>query len=213
MKARASLAGAAAHIRATHPPSARRAFAPVARGAPAATLVEAGADVIDVADSPMARMRMSAWAVSHLIHDRTRAETGLHFPTRGRSLLRIQGDLLAAHALGIRNLFVVMGAPTAVGDYPRALNHVDLGTSGLIRLVKQGLNLGLDSAGQAIGQPTSFFVGCALNPNALQPEKEMRALARKLRAGADLVLTRPVYEADRLRDLCAGERKRRRREP
>ena len=63
----------------------------------ASLLTEAGADVINVADSPMARMRMSAWAVCDVVQRQVGAETTLHFPTRGRSLLRVQGDLLAAH--------------------------------------------------------------------------------------------------------------------
>ena len=79
----------------------------------ASLLSEAGADVIDVADSPMARMRMSPWAVCSLIQRKVGIETTLHFPTRGRNLLRVQGDLLAAHALGVHNVFVVMGDPTA----------------------------------------------------------------------------------------------------
>ncbi len=49
----------------------------------AETLAEAGADVIDVADSPMARMRMSPWAACRLIQERVGVETVLHFPTRG----------------------------------------------------------------------------------------------------------------------------------
>jgi homocysteine S-methyltransferase len=84
----------------------------------ASLLAEAGADVINVADSPMARMRMSPWAVCDLLHHQVGVDTTLHFPTRGRNLLRVQGDLLAAHALGIRNVFVVMGDPTAIATTP-----------------------------------------------------------------------------------------------
>jgi homocysteine S-methyltransferase len=65
----------------------------------ASLLAEAGVDVINVADSPMARMRMSPWAVCSLIQQKVGIETVLHFPTRGRNLIRVQGDLLAAHAL------------------------------------------------------------------------------------------------------------------
>ncbi|MDX1689013.1 MAG: homocysteine S-methyltransferase family protein, partial [Candidatus Promineifilaceae bacterium] len=84
-------------------------------------LKEAGANFLDVADAPLARMRMSAWAVAHLIQQDVGLETILHFPTRGRNLLRIQGDLLAAYAMNVRNLFVVMGDPTHIGDYPEAM--------------------------------------------------------------------------------------------
>jgi len=108
----------------------------------ASLLADAGADVIDVADSPMARMRMSPWAVCNLIQSNFKVETTLHFPTRGRNLLRVQGDLLAAHAMHIRNVFVVMGDPTAIGDYPDASDSYDLVPTGLIRLIKEGFNQG-----------------------------------------------------------------------
>lgn len=167
----------------------------------ASLLQEAGADVINVADSPMARMRMSAWAVCHLLQQQVQVETVLHFPTRGRNLLRLQGDLLAAHALNIRNVFVVMGDPAAVGDYPRANDNYDLVPSGLIKLIKQGFNAGVDHAGQTIGQPTSFYVGCALNPCAPDVDKEIKNLNKKIRVGADFALTQPVFETEMLREL------------
>jgi methionine synthase / methylenetetrahydrofolate reductase(NADPH) len=159
-------------------------------------LTDAGADVINVADSPMARMRMSPWAVCGLIQREFGIETTLHFPTRGRNLLRVQGDLLAAHALGIRNIFVVMGDPTAIGDYPEAMDNYDLVPSGLIKLIKQNFNTGIDHSGAAIGQPTSFFVGAALNLTPINIEREMKNLRRKVQSGADFVLTQPVYQPE-----------------
>ncbi|HEY4666195.1 MAG TPA: bifunctional homocysteine S-methyltransferase/methylenetetrahydrofolate reductase [Anaerolineales bacterium] len=162
-------------------------------------LAEAGADVINVADSPMARLRMSPWAVCQLIQNQVGLETALHFPTRGRNLLRVQGDLLAAHATGVRNVFVVMGDPTSIGDYPEATDNYDVVPSGLIRLIKQGFNLGLDHHGTEIGEATSFFVGCALNPSAKDIEREVRVLNRKVEAGADFVLTQPVFDSRRVK--------------
>ncbi len=157
-------------------------------------LADVGADAIDVADSPMARMRMSAWAVAHLIQKDVKIEAVLHFPTRGRNLLRVQGDLLAAHALGIRNLFATMGDPTAIGDYPTANDQYDLVPSGLIKLITQGFNAGVDHAGAQIGQPTAFFVGCAVNPCAADVDKEIKNLKKKIDAGADFALTQPIYD-------------------
>jgi homocysteine S-methyltransferase len=162
----------------------------------ASLLAEAGADVINVADSPMARMRMSAWAVCDVVQRRVNVETTLHFPTRGRNLLRVQGDLLAAHALGIRNVLVIMGDPTAIGDYPEAMDNYDLVPSGLIKLIKQGFNAGVDHSGTSIGQPTNFFVGAALNLCPPEPEQESRNLQRKLRAGADFFVTQPIYRPE-----------------
>jgi homocysteine S-methyltransferase len=169
----------------------------------ASLLAEAGADVINVADSPMARMRMSAWAVCDVVQRRVNVETTLHFPTRGRNLLRVQGDLLAAHALGIRNVLVIMGDPTAIGDYPEAMDNYDLVPSGLIRLIKQGFNAGIDHAGASIGQPTNFFVGAALNLCLPDHEQEIKNLRRKLRAGADFFVTQPIYRPTDGHELMA----------
>ena len=162
----------------------------------ASLLAEAGADVINVADSPMARMRMSPWAVCNLIQHKIGIETVLHFPTRGRNIIRVQGDLLAAHALGVRNVFVVMGDPTSIGDYPDAMDNYDLVPSGLVKLIKQGFNTGVDHSGANIGQPTNFFVGCALNLNPKSPVDEIKNLVRKINAGADFALTQPVFQPD-----------------
>src|SRR5271157_2413956 len=165
----------------------------------ASLLAEAGADVINVADSPMARMRMSPWAVCNLIQNQVNIETVLHFPTRGRNLLRVQGDLLAAYALGIRNVFIVMGDSTTIGDYPNAMDNFDLVPSGLIKLIKEGFNTGVDQAGSNIGQPTTFFVGCALNLHPSDPLDEIKRLQRKISAGADFILTQPVFNSNSAR--------------
>jgi methionine synthase / methylenetetrahydrofolate reductase(NADPH) len=161
----------------------------------ASLVADAGADVINVADSPMARMRMSAWAVCDVVQRKVGVETTLHFPTRGRNLLRVQGDLLAAHALGIRNVLVIMGDPTSIGDYPEAMDNYDLVPSGLIKLIKQGFNTGVDHSGTSIGQPTSFFVGAALNLCPPDVEREIKNLHRKVQAGTDFFITQPIYRA------------------
>ncbi len=162
--------------------------------ASASLLKEAGVDVINVSDSPMARMRMSPWAVCHLIQQNLGIETVLHFPTRGRNLLRVQGDLLGAHALSVRNIFVVMGDPTTIGDYPDAFDTHDIAPTGLIRLIKHNLNDGQDQVGNSIGQPTSFHVGCALNITALDLPREVKLLRKKIDSGADFALTQPTFD-------------------
>jgi homocysteine S-methyltransferase len=157
-------------------------------------LRDAGANVLNIADSPTARMRVSPWAVCQMLQSRLGIETVLHFPTRGRNMLRIQGDLLGAHALGLRNIFVCMGDPTRIGDYPEAMDNYDIAPSGLIKLTKLKMNIGVDQAGNSIGQPTSFTVGCALNMAAQDVDKEVDVLRRKIAAGADFALGQPVFE-------------------
>jgi homocysteine S-methyltransferase len=168
-------------------------------GAP--LLADAGADVIDVADSPMARMRMSPWAVCHLIQSKFDIETTLHFPTRGRNLLRVQGDLLAAHAMNVRNVFVIMGDPTAIGDYPDASDSYDLVPTGLIRLIKEEFNAGVDHSGGLIGQPTSFFIGAAMNLTPNDPAREIHVLKKKIDSGVNFFLTQPVFDVKQAREF------------
>lgn len=161
-------------------------------------LRDAGADLLDVADTPAARMRMSPWAVAHILQTSVGIETVLHFPTRGRNLLRVQGDLLAAHALDLRNLFVTMGDPTRIGDYPEANDQYDIAPSKLIELIKHKMNGGEDMAGSSIGRPTAFTVGCALNMFADDLDHEIKLLLRKLEAGADFALGQSVFEPHRI---------------
>jgi len=175
-----------------------RSFIPQKLLASARLLQESGADLVDVADSPTARMRMSPWAVCHFIQTQQAMETILHFPTRGRNLLRVQGDLLAAHALGLRNLFVVMGDPTKIGDYPEAMDNYDVAPSALIGIIKNRLNQGVDQAGNSIGQPTTFTVGCALNMFAADMDREIMTLHKKLENGADFALGQAVFEPGRI---------------
>ena len=158
----------------------------------------AGTDLINVADTPAARMKMSAWAVAHLLQSQLGIETVLHFPTRGRNMLRVQGDLLASHALGLRNLFVVMGDPTRIGDYPDASDAYDVAPSGLIDVIKRGMNQGRDMAGHSIGKPSSFTVGCALNMAADDIDREIRILKKKIAAGADFALGQAIFEPERI---------------
>ena len=176
--------------------------------ASAEMLRDAGVDFINVSDSPMARMRMSPWAVCHLIQQSVGVETVLHFPTRGRNLLRVQGDLLAAHALDVRNVFVVMGDPTVIGDYPDSFDTHDIAPSALIQLIKHNLNEGTDQAGGSIGVPTTFLTGCALNINARALDREVKLLRKKIEAGADFALTQPVFDPaviDRFHEAYAAQ--------
>ena len=169
-------------------------------------LGRSGVDVVHIADTPMARMRMSAWALAHLIQRETGLETVLHFPTRGRNLLRVQGDLLAAHALGVRNLFVAMGDPPSVGDYPEAGDQHDIVPTGLVKMIKENFNTGRDHSGKSIGGPTGFYVGVALSFSAPDIDREVRLLHKKIVCGADFIVTQPVFDVEAARRFIARYR-------
>ncbi|MGH2404533.1 MAG: bifunctional homocysteine S-methyltransferase/methylenetetrahydrofolate reductase, partial [bacterium] len=121
-----------------------------------------GVDAINVADNPMARLRMSPWATAARIQREVGVETILHFTTRDRNLIRLQSDLLAVHTLGIRTILVLRGDLPQTGDYPQATAVSDIQPSGLVRMIK-GFNQGRAGGGHPIGAPTRFLVGVALN--------------------------------------------------
>lgn len=153
----------------------------------------AGVDAIDVPDNPLSRLRMSPWATAARVQREVGVETILHFTTRDRNLIRLQSDLLAVHALGIRNVLVLRGDHPQIGDYPQATEVSDIHPSGLVGMIK-GFNQGRDVAGNATGEPTRFLVGVALNLAARDLDREIRGLDRKLAAGGDFICTMPIFE-------------------
>jgi homocysteine S-methyltransferase len=156
-------------------------------------LFESGVDGVNIADSPMARVRMSCLSVAYLIKTQIGMETVLHFTCRDRNLMGLQADLLGAHALGIQNILAVTGDPPSLGDYPQATAVYDVDSIGLVKII-QHLNQGMDWAGNSIGGPTSFCVGVAVNPAAYDLDKEFDRFERKVESGAKFAFTQPQYE-------------------
>ena len=137
----------------------------------AAMLQKVGVDFINIADSPMARVRMGCIALARLIQDHLGIETIIHFTTRDRNLMALQSELLGAHALGIRNILSLTGDPLHVGDYPNTTGVWDLDSVGLIQVLRR-MNEGHDAAGSSIGAQASFHIGMALNLNMTEQETE-----------------------------------------
>ena len=196
----------------------------------AARLREAGVRYINIADSPMARVRMSCIAMARLLQDHLDLETIVHITTRDRNMMALQSDLLGAYALGIRNILALTGDPVRAGNYPNLTGVWDVDSVGLARVL-HGMNEGHDIAGASLGVSARFFIGAALNLNMedrlidvdqertrgkLAPldqrahadeeieghtheglteiDLELHRLRHKLDAGAQFVMTQPVYE-------------------
>ncbi len=172
----------------------------------ARALVSAGVRFVNIADGPRATARMSALAMAHLLRE-TGVEPIVHVTCRDRNLLGIQADLLGAWATGIRNLLVVTGDPSKLGDYPMATTVYDLDSVGLLRLIS-ALNRGLEPSGRRMKGATAFVKGCGVEPGARDLGREVDRLLRKVEAGAEFVMTQPVFDPevmdrflDRVRDL------------
>ena len=156
-------------------------------------LKEAGVDAINVADSPMARVRMSAMTLCYLIQQEVGVETILHYTTRDRSLMGLQSELLGAHAAGVRNILALTGDPPSLGEYPNSSAVYDVDSIGLIRIIDQ-MKKGADSAGASIGREASFTIACAVDPTKPDLADEARRLKAKIAAGADFVMTQPIFD-------------------
>jgi methionine synthase I (cobalamin-dependent)/5,10-methylenetetrahydrofolate reductase len=154
---------------------------------------DAGIDCINIADGPRASARMSPMSMAVILEREIGIETIIHYCCRDRALLGMQSDLLGANALGLRNVLIITGDPPKLGDYPESASVYDVDAIGLTKIVNR-LNNGMDVAGNPIGKPTSFYQGVGCNPGSLNFEEEMLRLRKKIEAGAEYVLTQPVYD-------------------
>jgi len=160
-------------------------------------LKELKVDAINIPDGPRASARMTGLALAVLLRNQVDIETVLHYTCRDRNLLGMQSDLLGATALGVRNILAITGDPPMIGDYPQATAVFDIDSIGLVHLI-DNLNHGIDVGEKRIGDPTSFFTGVGMDPNSVNPENEIHRLQLKKEAGAEYVITQPVFDVDSL---------------
>jgi homocysteine S-methyltransferase len=163
--------------------------------AAAKMLTSSGIDVINIADGARAQARMSNVALAVQMQRELGIETIVHVCGRDRNLLGQVAHLLGAHALGIKNLVIITGDPPKLGDFPDATAVYDLDSIGILKLVA-GLNRGIDPGGKPLGAPTSFVCATGAEPAALNYARELQRLRLKVVAGAELVMTQPVYDRD-----------------
>jgi methionine synthase I (cobalamin-dependent)/5,10-methylenetetrahydrofolate reductase len=170
-------------------------------------LRDAGVDLVNVSDSAMARVRMGAMSVAFGIQHDLDVECLVHFTTRDRNLMAIESELLGAHALGVRNILALTGDPPRVGDYPTGTGVWDVDSIGLVEILAR-LNRGVDQAGSPIGQRAGFTIASALDPTAADQRTEWDRLERKLEAGADLIMTQPLYGLAQVEAMDVEARRR-----
>lgn len=156
-------------------------------------LKEHGVDALNITDGSRARLRLHPMVICHRIESEAGIETLMHYACRDRNVLAMQSEILGAAALGLRNILIISGDPTAIGDYPRATSVFEVDSIGLTRIVTD-FNGGRDLAGNSIGRPTSFYISVAANPMADALDHEIERLKRKADAGAHCVFTQPIYE-------------------
>ncbi len=156
-----------------------------------------GIDCINIPDGPRASARLSAQVTCQIIQQQAEIEAVLHFCCRDRNILSIQSELLGAQATGVRNLICITGDPPRMGTYPDATAVFDVDSIGLTNIVNN-LNQGLDIGGNPMGSQTSLLIGVGANPGALNMDEELRRFAWKVEAGAEYVVTQPVFDLNLL---------------
>lgn len=154
-------------------------------------------DAVIIPDMDNGVMRMSALAGGALIHQQG-MEAIIHLYCRDRNRMALQGDVLAAHLLGIRNLVVVPGEEMVNGDHRDAAVVNDLDELELIGAIRS-LQNGVDMAGFSLNGNPEFITGCMLGAFADDEalNAELEKLEKKVAAGAGFVVTPPVFDVAR----------------
>ena len=150
-------------------------------------------DAFNLTDSHSARMSMAPLGVASLLVQRG-IEPIMQVTCRDRNRIALQSDLLAAHALGVRNVLTMTGDTPAAGDHPDAKGVFDVDGIGLLRAVA-ALQLGRDLGGQALRGAPDFCVGAVVNPGAHDLQKELGRMRDKMAQGTRFFQTQAVYDA------------------
>ena len=156
-------------------------------------MTAAGSDAITLADNSLAILRVSNLAVGAMLKQRYNIMPLLHISCRDKNLLGLQSELMGLAALGIRHVLPLTGDPAKVGDHPGAKSVYDVTSVQLLDIVRR-LNEGFNHSGKSIKSPTQFVTGCTFNPNAKFLDAQIARLERKLAAGAQYVMTQPVFD-------------------
>jgi methionine synthase / methylenetetrahydrofolate reductase(NADPH) len=169
----------------------------------AAALRESGIDTFFIASRQSPRAQLSSIDLAFQLQQRIDAETIATVTTWDKAIMALQADLLGANALGIRNIVCETGNPPLLGDYPNVDGIWDVDSIGLMELVAD-LNRGIDCNGLQLATKTSFLGGARFNAGAADLEAEIARTAGKIRAGAKFLISRPVYELDKLRRVLSA---------
>ncbi len=178
----------------------------------AAIVLSQVCDGINAVDASGANVHMSSVAICALL---TRAgyEPVYQVAARDRNRIAIQGDLLGAAAMGVRNVLFITGDDVANGDQPQAKRVFDMDSIQLLRMARIMRDEGVFLSGRKITTPPRLFLGAAANPFAPPYEWRPLRLAKKIAAGAEFIQTQYCFDTprfsaymQRVRDLGLHEK-------
>lgn len=161
----------------------------------AAALKVLGVDFVNVGDSPLAEVRMSAIAMASMLSGQAGLEPVVHCSTRDRNIMALQSDMMGAHAMGLRNMLCIKGDPHALGSYTKAAAVWDVNALGLMRILR-GMNSGHDAMDNPVKPSSQFFIAGAVHPAAVDLNAEVKLFRRKVEAGAEFFVSQAVFAAE-----------------
>jgi methylenetetrahydrofolate reductase (NADPH) len=166
----------------------------------AALVLSQVCDGINATDASGANCHMSSVAICALL---TRAgyEPVMQVSCRDRNRIAIQGDVLGAAAMGVRNVLCLTGDDTSVGDQPQAKRVFDLDSIHLLYTIKTMRDEGRFLSGRVISEPPRLFLGAASNPFAPPFDWRPVRLAKKVQAGANFIQTQFCFDLARFREF------------
>lgn len=154
-------------------------------------------DGINATDASGANVHMSSVGVCALL---TRAgyEPVMQLSCRDRNRIALQGDLLGAAAMGVRNVLCLTGDGVQTGDHPEAKPVFDLDSVTLLKTAQSMCRHGRFMSGRKLEVRPNFFLGAAANPFAPPFDFRPYRLAKKVEAGADFIQTQYCFDVPRL---------------
>jgi len=165
----------------------------------AALVLSTVCDGINAVDASGANCHMSSVAICALL---TRAgyESVYQVSCRDRNRIAIQGDLLGAAAMGVRNLLCITGDDVSVGDQPEAKRVFDFDSIQLLRTARMMRDEGIFLSGRKLTTKPRLFLGAAANPFVPPYDWRPLRLAKKIAAGADFIQTQYCFDVARMRE-------------
>jgi methylenetetrahydrofolate reductase (NADPH) len=166
-----------------------------------AGLLRGCVDAINITDNQTAIVRMSSIAAGVILVQEG-LEPIIQMTCRDRNRLSMQGDLLGAAALGIKNVLCLTGDHQSFGNHPGAKNVHDIDSMQLMCMVKDMRDASKFQCGEEIkGGGPRFFIGAAANPFGDPFDFRPYRLAKKVAAGADFIQTQLIYDIPRFREF------------
>lgn len=168
-------------------------------------VVKSYVDAITVGDNQRAVMRAAPLAVCHLLKERD-VEPIMELSALYRNRLALQSDLLGAGIMGIDNVLLHDGWDPTMGDHIEAKPVHDLDCCGLVKAAAS-LTKGGDLGGHSLNEAPNFCVGVSVNIGAGLSSDQVTQIEDKIAAGAQFIITQPVYDSTVLEEFLGTMKK------